>query len=116
MIRVPILIIPIYDTVSFYPLKTSENFLISQNFCTWEDLQGMTEIFCWRQLFFSATGPIWMNNPSLESYYVVVFKYYPFDHLSYDIFAEAISASSISGELCHVASFNSIQPHLMFLA
>ena len=40
-----------------------------------------------------------MNNLSLESYYVAVFKYYAFDHLSFDIFAGFSSFSSISGKI-----------------
>ena len=39
-----------------------------------------------------------MNNLSLESFYVVVLKYYAFDNLSYDIFADVSSFSSISGK------------------
>ena len=31
---------------------------------------------------------IWMNNPSLESYYVAVFKYYAFYHFSCNFFAD----------------------------
>ena len=58
------------------------------------NLESMAEILCWRQLFFLpifqhlncsnfwTTCPIWMNKSSLESYYVVVFKYYAFDHFS----------------------------------
>ena len=37
-----------------------------------------------------------MNNPLLESYYVAVFKYYAFQHLSWDIFPDVSSFSSIS--------------------
>ena len=56
-----------------------------------------------------------MNNASLESYYIVVFKYLAIDYLSCNIFADASSFSSISGKIRHVASLNHIQPHLMFL-
>ena len=56
-----------------------------------------------------------MNNPSLENYYVVVFKYYAFDNLSCDTFAEVSSFESISGKIRHAASFNLIQHYLMFL-
>ena len=56
-----------------------------------------------------------MNNPSLESYHFVVFKYNAFDHLSCDIFADVNIVSSILGKIPHVASFNPIQPHVMFL-
>ena len=62
---------------------------------------------------FRTTCLIWMNNLSLEIYYVVVFKYYVFDHISCDIFARACNFSSISGKIHHVASFNPIQLYLM---
>ena len=59
---------------------------------------------------------IWMNNnPSLESYYVAVFKDYGFDRLSCDTFADVISFSSISGNIHHVALFYPIQAHLTLL-
>ena len=54
-----------------------------------------------------------MNNPSLESYYIVVFKYYAFDHLLCEILARSVA--SISGKTRHVASSNPIQPHLIYL-
>ena len=56
-----------------------------------------------------------MNNLSLESYSVGVFKYYAFDNFSCDIFADVISFTTISGKIRHVALRNSIQPYLMFL-
>ena len=49
-----------------------------------------------------------MNNSSLENYYA-------FDYLSYNIFADVSSFSLILGKMSHLASFNPIQPHLMFL-
>ena len=49
-----------------------------------------------------------MNNPLLESYYVVFFKYYVFDHLSSDIFADVSCFWSILGKIYHVGSFNPI--------
>ena len=84
----------------------------------------MAEISCWCQLFvfqhlsgsnFWITCPTWMNNLSSERYYVFVFKYYTFDHFSFDLFADVSIFSSISGKICHVASLNLIQLHLMFL-
>ena len=55
-----------------------------------------------------------MNNPSLESYYAVVFKY--FGQFSCNNFADISSFSSISEKICHMALSNPIQPYLMFLA
>ena len=84
----------------------------------------MAEISCWRQppnaqylngSNFWATCLICMNNPSLESYYVVLFKYYAFDHFSCDVFADVSRFSSISKKVCHVVVSNPIQYHLMFL-
>ena len=49
-----------------------------------------------------------MNNPSLESYCVVVFKYYAFQHFPCDTFADVSIVTSISGKIPHVASFNPI--------
>ena len=80
----------------------------------------MIEISCWYQLFFLngcnfwTTCPSWMNNSSLENYCVVFFKL-AFENPSCDTFADVSSFSRISGKICHVASFNVIQPHLMFL-
>ena len=52
-----------------------------------------------------------MNNPSLESYYVFsVFKYYAFDHLPCDIFADVTVHRFLENKQCGI-----IQPHLMFL-
>ena len=56
-----------------------------------------------------------MNNPSLESYYVVIFKCYAFDNISCNISAYVSSFSSISRKIINVASFNPIQTHFMFL-
>ena len=52
--------------------------------------------------------PIWMNNPSLESCYVVLFKYYAIEHHSCDTCAHVSYFSVISGKIRHVASFNLI--------
>ena len=37
-----------------------------------------------------------MNNPSLESYYIFVFKYYAFDHF-FDILKELLSSFQMCG-------------------
>ena len=122
------------NTLTFHFLKFSfTQFLaILQNFCAWWWWWwGGSVGYHWNFLLLSAflspnfqplngsnfwnTCPIWIINPSLESYYVAVFKYYAFDHLSCDIFADISSFSSISEKICHVASFIPIQPHLMFL-
>ena len=52
--------------------------------------------------------PIWMNNSSLESCYVVLFKYYAIEHHSCDTCARVSYFSVISGKIRHVASFNLI--------
>ena len=52
--------------------------------------------------------PIWMNNPSLESCYVVLFKYYATEHHSCDTCVHVSYFSVISGKIRHVASFNII--------
>ena len=59
--------------------------------------------------------PIWMNNPSLKSYYVVVFKDYAFYYFSCNFFAEVSSFLFISRKIRHLALLNHVQPHLMFL-
>ena len=53
-----------------------------------------------------------MSNPSLEKNYVIVCKYYAFEHLSCDIFGDVIVFLSISGKIPHVASFNPIWRHI----
>ena len=52
--------------------------------------------------------PIWMNNSSLESCYVVLFKYYAIEHHSCGTCAHVSYFSVISGKIRHVASFNII--------
>ena len=61
---------------------------------------------------FWTTCPIWMSNSSLESYYVVVFKYYAFEHLSCDSFADVSSFSLISEKISLAASFKPIWRHM----
>ena len=51
---------------------------------------------------FRSTCPIWMNDPSLESYYVGVFKYCAFDHLSCNIYTDVSTFSSISEKVHQV--------------
>ena len=57
---------------------------------------------------FWTTCLIWINKPSLESYCVVVFKYYAFEHVLCDVFADVSSFSLISGKIRHVALINLI--------
>ena len=45
-----------------------------------------------------------MNSPSLENNYVIVCKYYAFEHLSCDIFGDFSIFSLISGKIPHGAS------------
>ena len=57
---------------------------------------------------FWTTCLIWMNNPSLKSYYAFVFK----RTSSCDIFADASSFSLIWGKVRYVTSFNPILRHI----
>ena len=55
------------------------NFLDDVNFYVSQPLNGSN---------FLTICPIWMNNPSMKNYYVIVFKYYVFHNLSCDVFAD----------------------------
>ena len=64
---------------------------------------------------FRTSNFIWMNNSSLESSYVFVFRYHGLNHLSCDIFADVSGSSSILVKIRHMVSSNPIQAHLMLL-
>ena len=83
----------------FIPSKASENISKTST--------SMAEMSCWHQRFclptlngsnFPITYSIWVNN-SLESYYTIVLKYYAFDQLSSNIFADISNVLSICRSL-----------------
>ena len=99
---------------TFHILKFSfTHFLaISLNFCDWEVCRVWLK-FLLASVFsspnfqplngsnFWTSCPIWINNPSLESYYVFVFKFYAFDH-----HVQGINISKIRGKIFFSKNLN----------
>ena len=79
----------------------------------------MTEISCWRPLFRLPSSNLRMAlipEPLLQfgwiTPYVAVFKYYAFEYLSCDSFADISIFFSISGKIRHVVTFNPFWCHI----